>query len=129
MEHHDQGRRAWQWIGHIGVHAQAAGVGAKAQQPPVSGSAPERAEAGACHQHGPGSARVAARLLTYVLMLPMGHSLAFGTVLAHVFDAPDQQSAELVDGEFRGHVTENDVCINLFFTFAAGTIADAHLAG
>ena len=29
VEHHDQGRRAWQWIGHIGVHAQAAGVGAK----------------------------------------------------------------------------------------------------
>jgi hypothetical protein len=44
-------------------------------------------------------------------MLPMGHSLAFGTVLAHVFDAPDQQSAELVDGAFRGHVTETEFAL------------------
>ena len=44
-------------------------------------------------------------------MLPMGHSLAFGTVLAHVLDAPDQQSAELVDGAFRGHVTKNEFAL------------------
>ena len=62
-------------------------------------------------------------------MLPMGHSLAFGIALARVLDGPEQQSAELVDGEFRGYLIKKDLRINLFLTFAAGTIADAHLAG